>query len=90
MDITTRTGGGKVTTFDYEYDGIGNRTDKFTVNLLNQYTVEFHNGGVVLTGTAEADARVTVNNLETTRNGNEFSINVPLNNWFSPIKTHLK
>jgi RHS repeat-associated protein len=77
--------------FEYAYDDIGNRkTTKtngrvatYEANLLNQYENRTVPGAVDVTGTAKADATVTVNNQPVTRQGEFFHKALAVNNQSS-------
>jgi RHS repeat-associated protein len=88
--------------YEYKFDEIGNRKETrsggdefggslrrstYTVNSLNQYTNRTLPGGADVVGTANASAKVTVNNQPTYRKGEYFRAEVRLNNQGQAVYT---
>jgi len=79
--------------FEYGFDTIGNRTSttanghsaSYTANALNQYENRTVPGFVAISGTAQADATVTVNNESVTRHGEFFHKELSLDNVSAPV-----
>jgi len=81
----------------YDHDTINNRKtagrlgpataggeEQYTANDLNQYTLRVVPGAVHVSGSAEADATVTVNEQPVTRNGAAFHVRLPVDNTAGP------
>jgi len=88
---------------EYSFDNIGNRYSTnaggnetgslrpatYTANSLNQYTQRTVPGATDVFGTADPSAKVTVNDLATTRKADYFYREISVNNAGAPVYTQV-